>query len=117
MQHTLLHKRSINRQILRSISRQIREVCIREVLFSNIIAKRVIFDVCGDPAFTSENVTFRTCLQVHNGTHYGKTKRHFKTRISEHLGISHPTGKKIKIESSKLSAIQEHLLLQLLSIL
>ena len=52
-----------------------------------------------------------------NGTHYGKTKRHFETRISEHLGISHPTGKKIKIESSKLSAIQEHLLLQLLSIL
>ena len=45
-----------------------------------------------------------------NATYYGKTKRHFKVRICEHLGISHITGKKVKIDSNKLMAIQEHLL-------
>ena len=45
-----------------------------------------------------------------NGTYYGKTKRHFKVRICEHLGISHLTGKKVEIDNNKLTAIQEHLL-------
>ena len=29
-----------------------------------------------------------------NATYYGKTQRHFKARICEHLGISHLSGKK-----------------------
>ena len=45
-----------------------------------------------------------------NATYYGKTKRHFKVRIFEHLGISHLPEKKVKIENNKLTAIQEHLL-------
>ena len=45
-----------------------------------------------------------------NATYYGKTKRHLKVRICEHLGISHLTGKKVKIDTNKLTAIQEHLL-------
>ena len=45
-----------------------------------------------------------------NATYYGKTKRHFKVRICEHLGISHLTGKKIKIDENKPTAIQEHLI-------
>ena len=45
-----------------------------------------------------------------NATYYGKTKRHFKVRIYEHLGISHLTEKKVKIDNNKLTAIQEHLL-------
>ena len=45
-----------------------------------------------------------------NATYYGKTKRHFKVRICEHLGISLVTGKKVKIDNSKVKAIQEHLL-------
>ena len=45
-----------------------------------------------------------------NATYYGKTKRHFKVRICEHLGISHLTEKKVKIDNNKLTAIQEHLL-------
>ena len=44
-----------------------------------------------------------------NATYYGKTKRHSKVRTCEHLGISHLTGKKIKIDNNKLTAIQEHL--------
>ena len=45
-----------------------------------------------------------------NATYYGKTKRRFKVRICEHLGISHLTEKKVKIDKNKLTAIQEHLL-------
>ena len=45
-----------------------------------------------------------------NSTYYGKTKRHFKVRICEHLAISHLTEKKVKIDNNKLTAIQEHLL-------
>ena len=46
----------------------------------------------------------------HNATYYGKTKCPFKIRISEHLGTSHLTGKKVKIDNNKIMAIQEHLL-------
>ena len=44
-----------------------------------------------------------------NGAYYGKTKRHLKVRFCEHLGISHLTWKKVKIDHSRLTAIQEHL--------
>ena len=39
-----------------------------------------------------------------------KTKRHFKVRVCEHLGISPLTGKEVRIDNNKLRAIQEHLL-------
>ena len=45
-----------------------------------------------------------------SATYHGKTKRHFKVRIREHLGISHLPRKKLKIDNNKLTAIQEHLL-------
>ena len=38
-----------------------------------------------------------------NATYYGKTKRHFKVRVSEHMGVSARTGKNIK--STKNSAV------------
>ena len=41
-------------------------------------------------------------------TYYGKTKRHFKVRMCEHLGISALTGKRVKGDDD--SAIKEHLL-------
>ena len=43
-------------------------------------------------------------------TYYWKTKRYFKFWNYEHLDISHPTAKKVKIDNKKLTAIQEHLL-------
>ena len=45
-----------------------------------------------------------------NDTYHGKTKRHFKVRICEHLDISHLTEKEVKIDNNKLTVIQEHLL-------
>ena len=44
-----------------------------------------------------------------NVVFYGKTERHYKNRICEHLGISHTIGKKVKIHNSKLTTIQENL--------
>lgn len=44
-----------------------------------------------------------------NVVFYGKTERHYKNQICEHLGISHPIGKKVRIHNSKLTAIQENL--------
>ena len=35
-----------------------------------------------------------------NSTYYGKTKRHFKVRIFDYLGISLLTGKEVKIDNS-----------------
>ena len=43
-----------------------------------------------------------------NTTYYGKTKRHFKVRMCEHLEISALTGKRVKGDDD--SAIKEHLL-------
>ena len=45
-----------------------------------------------------------------NATYYGKTKCHFKVRICEHIGISHLTEKKVKIDNKKVTMIREHLL-------
>ena len=46
--------------------------------------------------------------KFHCGSYYGKTKRHFKVRMCEHLGISALSGKKVKGDDA--SAIKEHLL-------
>ena len=43
-----------------------------------------------------------------NATYYGKTKCHFKVRVSEHMGVSAHTGKNIK--STKNSAVRDHML-------
>ena len=43
-----------------------------------------------------------------NANYYGKTKRHFKVRITEHMGVSTRTGKNIK--STKNSAVRDHML-------
>ena len=44
-----------------------------------------------------------------SATYYDKTKRHFKVRVSEHMGVSTRTGKNIK--SIKNSAVRDHMLL------
>ena len=42
-----------------------------------------------------------------NATYYGKTKRHFKVRVSEHMGISARTGKNMKC--AKNYAVRDHM--------
>ena len=45
-----------------------------------------------------------------NATCCGKIKRHFTARICEYIVTSHLTEKKLEIDNSKLTGIQEHLL-------
>ena len=42
-----------------------------------------------------------------SATYYGQTKRHFKVRVSEHIGVSARAGKNIK--STKKSVVRDHM--------
>ena len=44
-----------------------------------------------------------------NAEYIGKTKRHYRTRTSEHTGVSPLTGKYIK-NNSQISAVHDHML-------
>ena len=49
-----------------------------------------------------------TCSNC-NVTYLGTTKRHFKVRMCEHLGISHITGKPRKYNAKQTTAVKEHI--------
>ena len=53
------------------------------------------------------NVVNKFKCNICNDIYYGKTKRHFKVRASEHLGITLLTGKKVK--SPKERAVFDHI--------
>ena len=53
------------------------------------------------------NVVNKFKCNIYNNIYYGKTKRHFKVRASEHLGIMPLTGKKVK--SPKERAVFDHI--------
>ena len=44
-----------------------------------------------------------------NAEYIGKTKRHYRTRTSEHIGVSPLTGKCVK-NNSQTSAVHDHML-------
>ena len=56
------------------------------------------------PIFLRSVYKFKCCGC--NATYYGKTKRHFKVRMWEHLDVSALTGKSVK--GDKDSAVKEH---------
>ena len=58
--------------------------------------------------FLRSNMVYKFKCGRCNTTYYGKTERHLKVRMGEHLGISALTGKKVKPDRE--SAIHEHLL-------
>ena len=60
------------------------------------------------PLFLRSGIVYKFKCGGCNATYYGKTKRHFKVRMGEHLGISALTDKKVK--GDKDSAIKDHLL-------
>ena len=53
------------------------------------------------------NLLYKFKYNICNDIYYSKTKRHFKVRACEHLGITPFTGKKIK--SPKGSAVFDHI--------
>ena len=59
------------------------------------------------PSFLRSDIVYKFQCGSCNSTYYDKTKRHFKVRMCEHLGISALTGK--RVEGDVDSAIKEHL--------
>ena len=51
-------------------------------------------------------VFLRSGIVCRNVTYYRKSKRHFKVKMCEHLGVSPLTGKRVK--GGNISAIKEH---------
>ena len=60
------------------------------------------------PSFLRFDLVYKFQCGSYNANDYGKTKRHFKVRMCEHLGISALIGKRVKGDDD--SAIKEHLL-------
>ena len=58
------------------------------------------------PVFLLSGVTYTFKCDGCNATYFGKTKRHFKVRRCEYLGVSPHTAKKVK--GNYDSAIKEH---------
>ena len=58
------------------------------------------------PIFLRSGIVYKFKCSGCNATYYGKTKRHFKVRMCEHLGVSALTGKRVKGDND--SAIKEH---------
>ena len=52
------------------------------------------------PKMLLSGIFYKYKCGVSNAIYGGKTKRHFKVQICEHLGISHLTGKKAKIDNN-----------------
>ena len=65
--------------------------------FKNKISKELLFLIC-----------YKLQCSSCNATYYGKTKYHFKVRVSEHRGVSARTGKNIK--SAINSTVSDHVL-------
>ena len=58
------------------------------------------------PIFLRSGIVYKFKCDRCNATYYGKTKRRFKVRMCEHLGVSALTGKRVKGDND--SAIKEH---------
>ena len=54
-------------------------------------------------------VVYKFSCSSCNATYIGKTERHHKVRMCEHLGISYKTGKPMKYNPNSTTAVKEHL--------
>ena len=59
------------------------------------------------PIFLRSGIVYKFKCGGCNATYYGKTKRHFKVRMCEHLAVSALIGKKVKGDND--SVVKEHL--------
>ena len=82
--------------------------CNLKIFFTSPVRLQTFFTFKGKlhEMLLSELVYKYKCVGC-NVTYYGKTKHHFKVQICEHLGISHLSGKKVKIDNNKLMAIHK----------
>ena len=85
------------------------DLCIKSFINELYTPKVIVPNVPKRNVFVKLAILESTSFQIRK-----KLKKlfsdNFKVRICEHLGMSHLTGKKVKIDNNKLTAIQERLL-------
>ena len=80
--------------------------CNLKIIFTSPVGVKSIFSFKDKlPMLLLSGLVYKYKCGGCNATYYGKSKHHFKVRICEHLGISHLTGKKMKIDIHKLTPI------------
>ena len=58
------------------------------------------------PIFLRSGIVYKFKCGGCNATYFGKTKRYFKVRLCQHLGVSALTGKRVKGDND--SAVKKH---------
>ena len=93
-------------RINRVIKNKVRH-CNFRILF-NAKCKLINFFTFKDkiPVFLSDGIAYKLNCGDFKATYYGKSERHFKVRICEHLGVCALTGKRVKGERD--SAIKNY---------
>ena len=61
------------------------------------------------PSHIRSLVVYKFSCSSCNATYIGKTERHHKVRMCEHLGISYKTGKPMKYHPNSSTAVKDHL--------
>ena len=71
--------------------------CNLKIVFTSTVRVKIFFTFKDKlPKMLLSGLVYQYMCGDCNATYYGKTKRHFKVRICEHLGILHLTEKKDK---------------------
>ena len=77
--------------------------CNLKIVFTSPVTVKRFFTLKDKlPKILLSGLAYKYKCGGYNATYYGKTKRHFKVRICEHLGISHITGERVKIDNNNL---------------
>ena len=61
------------------------------------------------PSHILSLVVYKFSCSGCNSTYIGKTKRHHKVRMCEHLGVSYKTGKGTKFNPNSSTAVRDHI--------
>ena len=83
--------------------------CKLRLVFKSNLRLRSLFSYKDKlPTYLRSCLVYRYRCSSCNAAYIGKTKRQFKVRACEHLGISHLTGEKRNLKESQMSAIHKH---------
>ena len=93
---------------------------LRKGRIEKIGAKKIVFKSGGKigdffkfkdsiPSHIRSLVVYKFSCSSCNATYIGKTERHHKVRMCEHLGISYKTEKPMKFHPNSTTAVKDHL--------
>ena len=85
-------------------SSKIKIVLVSKIKLGALLNKKQ--EVDSNSKMLWSDVVYKFTCSVCSAEYVGETARHAEVKVCEHLGISHKTGKKIKVSNN--SAIKEH---------